>query len=102
MYFITAMTNVINLNTRFDSEESKKHSKRCFGYFREVETAREAVTNNWADIHETIYTFALIEKIGEGIHPSAEIVAFYQFDDVTRKYIEIPWEWTGFCNYAIG
>lgn len=102
MYFITAMTNIVYEDTKFDSEEFKKHSTRCFGYYSDKEKAINAVVNNYCDMYETTYEFILIEKIGEGIHPDADIIGWFKYNGQINKYEPIEVERTGFCNYALG
>jgi hypothetical protein len=102
MYFITAMTNILTETDRFDSEKVKKNTSRCFGYFKEKEDVEYAVTNNMADMWETMYDYIVIEEIEEGIHPLAEIVGWYQYNKDKDGYELIGVGRTGFSNYALG
>lgn len=54
-------------------------SKRSFGYFFSLESAREAVENNRCNIYEEKYELVLIEEIKEGIHCRATSVAWYKW-----------------------
>lgn len=102
MYFITAMKYILNENTRFDSKEAEENDTRCFGYFKDKEKAIEAVKRNTFDMHETMYTYIVIEEVEEGIHPYAEIVQWFKYDRESNTYKPIEIDKTGFCNYAIG
>lgn len=102
MFFITAMTNVMTDKDRFDSEKAKKHTTRCFGYFKDKEVAIEAVKDNVADMWETMYDYIVIEEIDEGIHSFAEVVGWFKYNKEKDKYEPIEIGRTGFCNYAIG
>lgn len=102
MYFITAMTNILTEKTNFQSEEAQNHEERCFGYYIEKEDAEEALRLNSCDMHETMYDYAVIEKVEPGIHPYAEITGWFQYNDEKNSYEPIEVGRTGFCNYAIG
>lgn len=102
MYFITAMSNILNTKDRFDSEEYKNHSARCFGYYVKKEDAIEAVKMNNSDMWETIYNFVIIEKIEEGIHGFAEVIGWFEYNIEKDEYEPIEVGRTGFSNYAIG
>lgn len=101
-FFITAMTAILTLDTKFDSVEAKNHDSRCFGYFEKLSDAEEAVRKNRADMWETMYEYIVIERIGQGIHPVAEPVGWFQFDIDSRTYQPITVGRTGFTNYALG
>lgn len=50
-------------------EEYKAHGgRRAFGWFSSLKKAKEAVENNYCDIHECSYKYAIIEKTVEGFH----------------------------------
>ena len=44
---------------------------RVVGYYFTYDDARDAVVNNYGDIHETIYHYALIEKVRPGLYQGA-------------------------------
>lgn len=102
MYFITGLTNIMTEETRIDSEESKKHSTRCFGYYKEKENAISAVKSNMLDMWETCYNYIVIEEIGEGVHPLSSIVGWFKYNKEKNEYEPIKIDRTGFCNYSIG
>lgn len=102
MYFITAMTNILTEKTNFKSEEAQSNAERCFGYYIELEDAITALRLNSCNMFETMYEYAVIEKIGEGIHPDAEIMGWYKYNEEANSYEPIEVGRTGFCNYAFG
>ena len=62
---------------------------RMFGYFFLEETARKAVEENWLDMYECgHYDHIVIERVSPGIHPVAEEVQWYRWDD-TKGWYEI-------------
>lgn len=102
MYFITAMTNIIDINTKFDSKEYKEHSTRCFGFYNSKKDAIKSVKCNNCDMWETIYDYIVIEEIEEGIHPYAEVVGWFKYNQETNSFDPIENVSTHFCNYALG
>jgi hypothetical protein len=55
-------------------------------------------------MHETIYWYAVIEKIGEGIHPEVEKEYWFKYDKEQDGFFEIekPKETRCVCNHALG
>lgn len=97
MFFITAFEDL-------DKEWRYKGSIRCFGFKETFEEADIAVRENWCDINETIYNYAVIEEIDSGIHPDVKNRWFYKFDYDKGVYepIDEPEEMKRFCNLALG
>lgn len=100
MYFITC----------FQKYEQTKYgvpdigSNRTFGYYCNKGDAVEAVINNYADIYEYTYRYAVIEHILEGLYNVASERLFFEWNDETKKYELIdgkPFE-DCFGNYAFG
>lgn len=86
MFFITTITTFIDKNTPFTSEEYKKYSTRCVGYYKDVENARYVVHNNAGDIWETIYRYAIIEEVAEGLYPSLLSREWFEYNVEKNKY----------------
>lgn len=55
-------------------------------------------------MHETIYHYAVVEKIDAGIHPIAEKRWFYKYDKEKNGFypIEEPKEFEHYINIALG
>ena len=64
--------------------------QRCWGYYRDRETAVQALHENRTDMWETIYDYAVLEKIPEGLIPDPEEVQWFKFDRKRNGYFEIP------------
>lgn len=65
------------------------------GFYYELETAKQAVRNNWVDINERgAYNAAVIVKKAPGLYPIALIQGYYIFNKKTEKYdkAEMPKE----------
>ena len=77
---------------------------RTFGYFDNLETCIHALNENICDMHECLYKFAVIESIGQGIHPHAKEISWFQWDDEKQGFFEIekPECTRNYSNYALG
>lgn len=95
MYFITTIC-------KFDEYGPK--GTRCVGYFKDLEEAKDIVTNNKCDLWETIYNYAVIEKIGEGLYQYDQNPIWFQWCHETKTYKEIekPEEAKNFVGMSIG
>jgi len=93
MYFITTITNLSDIS-----------DSRCIGYFSDQESAIKAIESNWGDFWETIYNYAVIENIPEGIYKFDPDPLWFQYDRDTEKYksIESPKGTLHQCGFAIG
>lgn len=61
--------------------------RTSMGFYYELETAKEAVQNNWVDINEKgSYNAAVIVKKAPGLYPIALIQGYYVFNHKTEKY----------------
>ena len=100
MFFITCFSRREN----GESESPDFSDMRTFGYFDSFEACNQALHENWCDMHECLYEFAVIEQIEQGIHPHAKEMDWYRWDNEKCGFFEIdkPTETNGYCNYAIG
>ena len=94
MYFVTTIGKYRN-SEFFDDI-------RCVGYFSTVEDAKDVILNNYGDIRETNYQYALIESVHVGLYPHAERLFWYEW--INGKYQEIPTpeHFKQMCNFSIG
>lgn len=60
---------IFAVSTLHFNDEKYGASPRTPGWFFDLNTAVECVTNNWGDIFETVYEYALIEQLPEGLYP---------------------------------
>ena len=76
---------------------------RTVGWYVFFKDADECVKENWGDIYEYTYSYAIIEKIEEGLYPNTERW-FYKWDDEAKGYrpIEEPKFMNHFTNLSIG
>lgn len=77
---------------------------RVFGYKETLEKAVEALNNNVCDMHETIYNYAVIEKLAPRIHPDVEEAWYFKYDKERDGFFEIekPKILNAITNLTIG
>lgn len=99
MYFITCFEKLPTRDDSFDIGCS-----RCFGYKKTFEEAKEALHNNTCNMHEYLYKFAVIEKLGPYIHPEVEQHQFFKYDANKKGFFEIddPKELNHLTNFSLG
>lgn len=100
MYFITCFQK-IELDKRGWPDFG---ATRTFGYRETFESAKEALECNMCDMHEFLYRYAVVEKLGPYIHPDCEMRQFFKYDKERNGFFPIdePEEVKGFCNFALG
>jgi len=79
-------------------------SQRCWGFYSDKETAFRAVHENWTDLEETIYKYAIIEEYEEGISHLTGYRQWFKFDIEKKGYVEIdePEGYKHFVGFGIG
>lgn len=79
-------------------------ASRTFGYYDNFEDCKRALNENWCDMHEFLYLYAVVEKIDQGIHAIAEDEVWFKWDEKRQGFFEIskPECANGFTNHAIG
>lgn len=98
MYFITC----------FQKYEQTKYGapdigdSRTFGYYNDRDVALEAVRDNWCDIQERIYCYAVVEYIEEGLYNPATERYFFKWNEGTKTFEAIAPFVDHFGNYAFG
>ena len=79
-------------------------SRRCWGFYSDKDTAIRALHENWTDMNETIYDYAVLEGYTEGISHNTGYEQWFKFDVDKDGYFEIekPLESRHFVNWAFG
>ena len=62
---------------------------RTWGYYRDHDRALHALHENWTDMWEGCYHYAVLEEIGEGICPMPKSVQWFKYDRERNGYFEI-------------
>ena len=86
MYFISC----IFIKSEMDVNEIDVDEKdiRTFGFFNDYETCVLALHNNWVDMHECYYQYAVVEEVNEGIHPKVESYYWFKWDKKRKGFYE--------------
>jgi hypothetical protein len=78
---------------------------RTVGWFPTFNLAEYAVVNNYGDIYETGYQYAVIEEIAFGLYSCPPVREFwYEFDKEQEMYVPIvkPKIFKNVVNFTIG
>ena len=78
---------------------------RTWGFYEDRGTAVQALHENWIDMHETCYDYAVIEKYAEGIsHYEFDSRQWFKFDQEREGYFESdePECVKHWCGFALG
>ena len=77
---------------------------RCWGFYCNKETALQALHENWTDMEETIYEYAVLEGYTEGISHMTGYQQFFKYDQEKDGYFEIdtPEGYKHFAGFGIG
>ena len=100
MFFITCFSEC----KRDEHGWLEMGASRVFGYYEDFETCEQALNENWCDMFEYLYTYAVVEHIEPGIHSICEERWFFEWDNDKKGFfrIEEPKEFEGFINIALG
>ena len=75
---------------------------RCVGWFNNEGEARNAVENNFSNMQDNLYNYAVIEKMMSGIKIPETSKSFYEFKNKRFVEIDTPEILKGFSNFSIG
>jgi hypothetical protein len=83
MYFVTTIEDLYNDN------DFSLGNIRTVGFWSKFEDAENVVINNNCDINETIYDYAIIEELEEGLYPFSINSFLYKFDYDIERYVKV-------------
>ena len=100
IYTITMLEKVENDKNGWPSFGSTD----VVGYYTDLDVAIEAVTNNACDINETVYDYAVIEKVSEGLYNPSVTSYWFKYNREKDSYepIDEPNEVKHICGFSIG
>jgi hypothetical protein len=104
IYFVTCIQYTADHLDHIDLSKGKFDS-RCWGWYSNLEEAKQHVRDNVTDINECMYNYAVIENVPKGILPiDTKEVQWFKFNKKIDKYEECEkpkWSETTF-NWSIG
>lgn len=62
---------------------------RCWGFFSDKEKAVQSLHENWFDMRENVYDYAVIEEYEEGLFNYTGKRQWFQWDEERQGYFEI-------------
>ena len=83
-YFITVFQKFPSDAIHFDIGSS-----RCWGFYADKDTAVKAVRENWTDLSEYLYNYAVIEEFNEGLDGWTGNRWFFKFDVKKKAFFDI-------------
>ena len=83
-YFITVFQKLPSDAMHFDIGAS-----RCWGFYTDKDTAVKAVHENWTDLSECLYNYAVIEEFNEGLNGWTGNRWFFKFDVKKKAFFDI-------------
>ena len=83
-YFITVFQKLPSDAIHFDIGSS-----RCWGFYTDKDTAVKAVRENWTDLSEYLYNYAVIEEFNEGLNGWTGNRWFFKFDVKKKSFFDI-------------
>jgi len=90
MYFITCIEKD---GTEIRDGKPDYGDIRTFGYLKTYEEAKKALNENWCDMYEYLYSYAVIEHIEPGILNEKEIKeqdrTWFQYNHERDGFFEI-------------
>ena len=79
---------------------------RTVGFYFDNADALACIENNWGDIHEGMYNYAIIEETVEGLYPDVHMFQWFEWvgDNEEGNYIPccIPHGQENIRGYGIG
>lgn len=78
---------------------------RTVGYFETLEEAKKCIEENWGDIHEDYYKYAVIEDVEPGLYQSMfSTPIWYKWSKSKEKYLPIdkPAQLRNKAGFTIG
>lgn len=102
IWFLTSVWAEVIATHPVTGEIKTKRDTRTFGYYRGFQKALQAVKDNRGNMHECLYQYLVMERIGEGIHALADDAQWFKWTG--RRWMpSLRPEWArGFTNWAIG
>ena len=81
---------------------SYNHGHRTFGYYRGFNAALQAVKENRCNMHERLYSYLVMERIGEGVHSTCDDEQWFHWSGRKWSPCRKPKALIGFTNWALG
>lgn len=76
---------------------------RVVGYFLTLEEAKKCIKNNWCDIHENYYKYAVIEDVAPGLYRSIESKPlWFRWTKTGYRPIQKPGQISQIFGFTIG
>jgi hypothetical protein len=88
--------------TTLHLKEQEFGASRTVAWYPDLEDAIKCVIENWGDIFETSYTYALIETLSPGLYPRVVQERWFEWREDGYKRCERPEPLHGVVSFSIG
>lgn len=104
LFFLTGDNMNIYTVTTLQENNGIIIDTRCVGYWPTMEEAMQAVKDNYGDMYESSYNWAIVECFGPGIYPHSSFEIWYSWSIAGRKYLlsAKPKVFEKVVNFGIG
>lgn len=102
IWFLTALWYELIAYDKKHDEYKTNQKTRTFGYYRGWSKAYQAVKENRYDMHECLYSYLVMERIGEGVHALATDEQWFRWGGSRWVACRKPTALQGLTNWALG
>lgn len=84
---------------------ARVYETRTVGYFTTLEEAKKCIEENWGDIQECYYKYAVIEDVEPGLYKSIDSTSiWYKWSKAKEKFLPIdkPTQLNQIVGFTIG
>jgi len=102
IWFLTALWYELIAYNEEHNEYKTMHETRTFGYYRGWSKAYQAVKENRSNMYECLYSYLVMERIGEGVHALPTDEQWFRWGGNRWVACKKPTALQGLTNWALG
>lgn len=97
-----SLARIYTVTTLHFSDQMYGRSPRTVAWYPSLETAQQSVVDNWGDIWETTYRYAVIEELEPGLYPRVVAEHWYEWIEDRYRPCAKPTQLEGVSHFSIG
>ena len=100
-YFVTTIRVIDEEDPR---EQYVDNRQRTPAFFSNLKDAKICLKENWGDIHECDFNYAVIEKTTYGVYPFSKKEYWYKWSNTKQMFIPTkkPNCFRNICSFSVG